>query len=46
MRVWRRINVADLDLAYLSMNFLITQLIFSGGRKFYSIGTGLFLTPW
>lgn len=36
-------NVADLDLAYLSMNFFDNAINFSGGRKFYSIGTGLVL---
>jgi len=36
-------NVADLDLAYLSMNLFDNAINFSGGRKFYSIGTGLVL---
>jgi hypothetical protein len=36
-------NVADLDLAYLSMNFFTNSVNISGGRKFYSIGTGLVL---
>jgi hypothetical protein len=36
-------NVADLDLAYLSMTGFEGGLKFSAGRKYYTIGTGLVL---
>lgn len=36
-------NVADLDLAYLSMNMFDSAINISAGRRFYTIGTGLVL---
>ena len=36
-------NVADLDLAYISMTGFEGGLKFSAGRKYYSMGTGLVL---